>query len=330
MTERARPTAIALGSAHVDLIASASRLPGPGESVLGDGFAMAPGGKAANQAAQFARCGGRARLLARLGADDFGAFLERALADAGVDLSLVSRDPARATGASTVFAAAAADASLIAPGAAAALSAADVETAADALRGADALLLQLETPPEVSARAAEIASEAGAAVVLNPAPAPAKWDALPEALRRAPSALVVNRVEAARILGDEPVADRERALVLADFTLMDDALRLKERTGARLVIATAGAAGAVAVSDDEAVKTPAFRAEVADAVGAGDAFLGAFLASWLGGGALADALRRASAAAAIAVARPSAFYAQPDAAEIDAFLAARAGGVQPD
>ena len=133
MPERRPPRFVALGSVHMDLIATAERLPAPGESVTGGTFAMAPGGKAGNQACQLALAGADTAIVTRLGDDAFGAQLTAALEARGVDTSHVSIDKEAATGASTVLAAEGDYASIIAPGAAGRLSHEDVERARAAI-----------------------------------------------------------------------------------------------------------------------------------------------------------------------------------------------------
>ena len=49
---------IVVGSVNVDLVATADRLPAPGETVTGGRFARHHGGKGGNQAVAAARLGG--------------------------------------------------------------------------------------------------------------------------------------------------------------------------------------------------------------------------------------------------------------------------------
>ncbi|MCB1500381.1 MAG: ribokinase [Bauldia sp.] len=313
MPDERAPRVVVLGSVHMDLIATAARLPGRGESVTGGTFAMAPGGKAGNQACQCALAGAETRILTRFGDDAFGRELTSALAARGVDVSLVAVDPEAATGASTVLAGEGDYQSIIAPGAAGRLSTEDIARAAPAIGAADALILQLEIDPAISAEAAAVAAAAGRLVVLNASPAPEGWDALPEALRRSTGMLVVNRVEAGRLLGGAPAAgETHLARLLAD------------RTGVRRVIVTEGSGGVSGCFDDETVRQPAFPAAVVDTVGAGDAFLGTTVVALLEGRAFAEALRRGAAAGCLAVSRGGVYDALPDRAAVDAFLAARA------
>ena len=117
-----------LGSVHMDLIATAKRLPGRGESVVGEGFTTSPGGKAGNQACQLVKCGTDAFILTRLGDDAFGRQLFEHLTSRGVDPSLITVDASQPTGASTVFVAEGDYSSIIVSGAAGRLTAADIES----------------------------------------------------------------------------------------------------------------------------------------------------------------------------------------------------------
>jgi ribokinase len=308
MADRRRPRVVVLGSVHMDLIATAGRLPGRGESVSGGTFAMAPGGKAGNQACQCALAGAETAIVTRLGDDAFGRELLAALAGRGVDGSLVALDPEAPTGASTVLAAEGDYQSIIAPGAAGRLSVDDIERARPAIEAADALILQLEIAPEISAHAVVIAAAAGRRVVLNASPAPEGWEAIPAALREAATMLVVNRVEAGR-LGAAGAAPEAVASDLA------------ARIGAGIVVVTLGREGVAGVAGGEVVRQPAFPAVVVDTVGAGDAFLGTSVVALLEGRPLAEALRRGAAAGAMAVSRRGVYDALPGREALDAFLA---------
>jgi ribokinase len=309
MPEGRAPRIVVLGSIHMDLIATAARLPGRGESVSGGTFAMAPGGKAGNQACQCALAGAATTIITRLGNDAFGRELREALTGRGVDTSLVAVDPDAPTGASTVFAAEGDYTSIIVPGAAGRISVEDIERARPAIEAADALILQLEVPAETSALAAEIAAAARRMVVLNASPAAGGWATIPESLRRAATVLVVNRVEAGRLAGAS-VADADSF-----------AAEVAAETGVATVLLTLGAEGVVGHAKGETVRQPAFTAEVVDTVGAGDAFLGTAVVALLRGRPLADALRRGAAAGAIAVSRRGVYEALPSGEQVDAFLA---------
>lgn len=305
------PTVVVVGSLHMDLIASAERLPAAGESVHGDSFVMQPGGKAGNQAVAVARAGGRAVLLTRLGNDTFGHVLRDAASAEGVDMSHVATDPSEPTGVSTVFTVHGGDyASIIVPASATRLSAADLDHASEAFKEAGALILQLEIPVLTSALAAERARISGATVLLNAAPIPAGPASIPESLWAATDIIVANGIEAAALL-ERPLSHDPR----------HDALTLRERFGLEGAVITLGSAGVVASTATATVHVDAIPVKVIDTVGAGDAFLGSVATQIAQGVGLVESLPRAVAAGALAVTRSGAQAAIPTVAELDAFIA---------
>ena len=311
-TSDGRPRIVVLGGAHIDLIATASRTPEAGESILGDSFSIAPGGKAARQAAQMARCGANVKLVSRLGGDHFGRLLRDALTTTGVDLLLTGTDQSLATGASAIFATGGDYASITVPAAANRLSPRDVERARDAIEAASALVLQLEINPETSATAAQIAEAAGCPVILNASPSPEAWPTLPERLRASVDTLIVNKQEAERLAGGGGVD-----------------VEFVKHSGVRTAVVTLGSKGALVFENGAMHVVPAFPTAAVDRTGAGDAFLGAFVAARLFGAPTPDAILRGAAAGAITVSQRGAFEALPLGEEIEAFLETASAAPQP-
>lgn len=298
----------------MDLIASAGRLPAPGESVTGSAFSMAPGGKGGNQACQLALCGVATHLITRLGEDLFGGRLRQALADKGVLTDFVFADPGAATGASTVLAGSGDYLSIIVPGAAGRLSREDVDRARPALEACDALVFQLELTVPVSLHAAELARALGKCVILNASPMPDDQESVLRDLLPVVDILVVNRVELAHLSGED-VGGFEQAARATE--------RIRAHHGIATVVATLGAVGSVAAHGGTTIERPGFPVEVVDTVGAGDAFLGAFVASSVRGEPIGAAMRAGAAAGALAVGRAGAYDALPSRDEIERFLADR-------
>ena len=166
------PAIVVLGGINMDLIGTAPRLPSPGETVMGEGFYTAPGGKGANQAVAAARMGASVRMVGRVGRDTFGAGLLDNLRACGVDVSGVMEDAEAASGVAMILL----DASrqnriVVIGGANMRCDDAQVDAVASALEGADALMLQCEIPPATSLKAARIAREMGVRVVWDLSPA---------------------------------------------------------------------------------------------------------------------------------------------------------------
>ncbi len=285
------------GSANLDFVVRASHIPAPGETVLGHDFKTFPGGKGANQAVACARAGGAStHMLLGLGNDPYALPLEASLRSAGVLLHIL-RAPGQPTG--TAFICVSDDgenAITVAPGANHALRPEHWPT----LVGLTHLLLQLETPLDSVTAYAQAARAQGSKVVLNAAPA----QPLPHELIDAVDILIVNEVELSLL------ADPEGSIA-----------QQLQRLTVPCVIVTLGQRGCLAWSDGALLLQPAFPVTPVDSTGAGDTFCGTLVAALSQQMELGEALRRASAAAALACTRMGAQSSIPERAEVDALLA---------
>ncbi len=284
------------GSANLDFVVRVPHVPAPGETVMGGSLQTFPGGKGANQAVACARAGGaRTAMLLALGSDTQAAPIEASLHAAGVVTHIV-RSATEPTGTAFISLADNAENSIIvAPGANATLSAAHLPS----LQGVSHLLLQLEVRVSTVAAFARRARQAGTAVVLNAAPALP----LPPDLLADVDLLIVNEGELAAIAGEAG-------------SVAEQLSRLTVPT----VIVTLGARGCCARSADAWLLQGAFAVKAVDTTAAGDTFCGALVAALGLGAALPAALRRASAAAALACTRLGAQPSIPARAEVDALL----------
>ncbi|KAF1685851.1 ribokinase [Pseudoxanthomonas broegbernensis] len=298
MSQASSPTVLVAGSANLDFVVRAPRIPAPGETVLGGGFRTYPGGKGANQAVACARAGGvRTRMLVAMGQDAHAVPLLGSLQAAGVETELLKRDGAATGVAFVCLSEDGENAITVAPGANMTLSAADLPS----LDGVACLLLQLESPLEAVTAWARRARAAGVKVVLNAAPA----CRLPEELLDAVDVLVVNEGELAAVAG---IADPGRALAALAVPM---------------VVVTLGGAGAVARRrDGRRWMQPAYDVVPVDTTGAGDTFCGALCAALARGADAGDAMREAAAAAALACTRAGAQTGVPARAEVLALVAA--------
>jgi ribokinase len=297
-----------VGSLNMDLIARTSRFPQPGETIIGDEFHTAPGGKGANQAVAAARLGAQVSMVGRVGRDAFAESLLDNLAAAGVDYTFVVHDPQAATGVALIAVDDAGQNSIIvASGANVRLSPADVDGAEAAIAGADALLLQLESPLETVTRAAEVARAHGVPVILNPAPA----RSLPGALLALVDVLIPNESETALLTG-LPVGDPAEAEAAAA------ALRT---LGVGTVILTLGERGALLAREDGAEYFPAFEVTPVDTTAAGDAFVGGFAVALAEGRSLAEAVQWGNGAGALATTKLGAQPSLPTRQDLEGLLA---------
>ncbi|WP_196807314.1 ribokinase [Candidatus Solirubrobacter pratensis] len=273
---------VVVGSVNADLVVAVEALPAAGETVAGGRFARWGGGKGANQAVAAARLGAEVAFVGAVGRDEFGDDALRQLEAEGIDVSAVARVDAPTGVALIVVDAAGENQIAVASGANAEVTRAIVGAALERLLATrtGVVLLGHEIPAEAVAAGAEAAAAAGWRVILNPAPA----RALDDRVLAARPILTPNASEAARLTGED---DPERA-----------ARALRERTGAPVLV-TLGAAGALLLDGDAAVRIPAPAVRVVDTTGAGDTVNGALAAELAAGRPLEDAVRFALAAAAL-------------------------------
>jgi ribokinase len=291
------------GSANMDLVAYVPEAPRRGETVTGHRFRTVPGGKGANQAIAAARAGAEVAFLGAVGDDGFGAEMRATLSEAGVDVRGLRQVAGPSGIAHIVVEDGGGNSIIVVPGANGTVtgpSGADLAVIA----ASRVLLLQLELPLEAVVAAAQAAHVSGVPVILTPAPA----RPLPDELLDAVTMIVPNEHEAAAITG---VTGADAAL---------DALleRVEE------AVITLGSQGALYGSRaGERLRVPAVTVKAVDTTAAGDTFVGALAVARAERAAMADALRFASAAAALSVQREGATTSMPTRAEIEDALQGR-------
>ncbi len=303
---------IVVGSANIDVIAQVDRLPLPGETVLGRHIAQRPGGKGANQAVAASRLGADTTMFAAVGHDAFGDAVLTALRAQGVGAH-VARVAHAATGIAMVTVAANGENSIVvASGANHQLDPAAVDGELAAVCGpGDVLVLQLEIPIGTCLAAARTARRRGASVVLNAAPPPPPGNLVFVDLLRHVDVLILNESES------EELARYARIRADEGWARLADGLR---RLGPATVVITLGGQGAVAASERGMHRQCAYRVDVVDTTGAGDAFCGAFAVACAQGHDLAEALRRGCAAGALATTALGAQSALPGESDLDRLL----------
>ena len=302
-----KPKIVVLGGINMDVVANVQRMPEPGETVHGEGFFMAGGGKGANQAVAAARLGAEVRMVGRVGDDDFGRTLLNALRSEGIDVSGVAPDPSNGTGVAVIMVDASGQ-NCIAEiyGANRASDETQLEAAKRAMADADALMLQLETPPDVSLEAARYAKSIGLRVVWDPAPAaemPSEGFAVADFLT--PNETEVESLTGIRVDDEDSAREAAEALVAK---------------GVSAAVITLGERGVYAATAKESYFVPAFDVDVVDSVAAGDAFAAGLAVAISEGFGLEDALKFGAASGGLAVTKPGARDAMPYRAEVEALI----------
>ena len=294
---------VVLGSTNTDMVITGKKLPVPGETISGGKFLMNPGGKGANQAVAVARLfaeKGACTFIAKVGDDLFGRETAARMKKDGIKSRLiVDKDEPSGT-ALILVDSKGQNVISVALGANGTLSPKDVEQYAKDIKGASALLMQLETPIDTVVWAAKAAHEAGVPVILNPAPA----QKLPKELYALLDWITPNETEAELLTGVK-VVDAESAAKAAEV--------LKKR-GVGHVVITMGKKGAFC--GDCGKIFPVRKVKTVDCVAAGDTFNGAFVVALVEGKSCKDAIRFAQEASTIAVTRPGAQSSVPFRNEI--------------
>ena len=298
---------VVCGSLNMDVIVQSARRPATGETLLGATVSFLPGGKGLNQAVAAARLGVPTAMIGAVGNDAFANSLRGFLADSDIDSSGVREIDGPATGVAIIQVATKDNAITVASGANLHFSRRMVrqEPQAD-----EVWVAQFETPLAETQAILRRARAAGARTVLNLAP----FLALPDNLLKQVDVAVLNEIE----LAQATRAALRRTSALRQVVAACHKVRAK---GARTVVATLGARGAVVVTADGDATVPAFKAKVVDTTGAGDCFVGALAACMAKGATPVDAARYASAAASCSVERLGAAPSMPTAREVSARLA---------
>jgi len=293
-----------IGSSNTDMVIKTSKLPLPGETILGGDFLMNPGGKGANQAVAAARLNGNVALIAKTGEDLFGLQAKKLFQSEKLETKYLLSDPDSPSGIALITVDDQGENCIVvAPGANARLTPEDIVNAGEAILEAEIVLMQLEIPLETVVCAATMAFESGKKVILNPAPA----QPLPDALLKKLYLITPNETEAELLTG----------IPVTDLPSAEKAARALLEKGVQTVVITLGSKGALLVTDSQCQLIPAFHVEPVDTTAAGDCFNGALAVAIAEGVGLENAITFASKAASISVTRMGAQASAPYRNEIE-------------
>ena len=301
---------LVVGDANPDLVLGGDVVPrfGQVEQLLSSAD-LVLGGSAAIVAAGAARLGLRTALAARVGTDAFADLVLAAVADRGVDVRAVRRDPEVPTGLTVVLSAPHDRAILTLPGAIPGLRAEHVDdvllSSTRHLHIAGWFLMPDLVPAtgDLFRRARAMGATTSLDTNWDPS---GEWTGVLELLA-VTDVFLPNLAELLAVTGQDPAA-------------VEAAATLVRGQGALLAV-KAGAAGAIGWDDSGRHTAPVLPVEVVDTTGAGDSFVAGFLAGWLGGRPFAEALRWAAAAGSLSTRSAGGTAAQADQHELLAALA---------
>ena len=296
---------VILGVFVADTAYRAARMPKMGETIMGNSFALGPGGKGSNQSVASARMGAETHIISKLGKDDFAKLALDTWEQAGV-IPHVKQVRGSYTGAAYIFIedSTGDNAIIIAPGAAALIGVADINSHTKLIESADVFVTQLEQPMLAAMRGLEIAREAGVTTLLNPAPAAS----LPDGMLALCDYITPNETECEALTG---IAVRTQV----EAGLACEALR---DLGVGTPIITMGDQGAFLYGHG---LVPAVTVgTVIETTGAGDAFNGGFAAALSEGLSTLEAVRYGCATAGISVTKSGTAPSMPNRDAVDSLI----------
>jgi ribokinase len=298
-----KPSILVIGSSNTDMVIKASRLPAPGETILGGTFLMNPGGKGANQAVAAARLGGVVTFICKTGNDIFGKRSIQLFKEEGIDTAYIFEDPQQPSGVALITVDDNAENCIVvASGANAHLTAHDLMLVTHCINEAAIILMQLEIPVETVTYVASAAAALNKIFILNPAPV----CSLNDELLKYVSIITPNETEASMLTGIK-VTDEASAEKAAEY------LHAK---GIATVIITLGSKGALVLHEDECTHVHVPVVEALDTTAAGDVFNGALAVALSENKTMPAAVEYACKAATVSVTRMGAQASAPYRSEL--------------
>lgn len=303
-----KPRILVIGSSNTDMIIQVPHSVGPGETLLGSGFTMVPGGKGANQAIASARAGGEVIFVSCVGEDVFGRNTLNALHKESIDTTYVKIINEVPTGVAIIQIDVKGENSMcVAPGANNQLHPEDILHAEKAMEKADMVLIQLEIPLKTVETAIMLAKKHQKQVILNPAPVhPFHASQLPAGILINTHIITPNLSEAAWLADMDPSTSNYSELFG----------RLKKLFGGTIII-TLGGNGAACMHHSEVKHFPAEKVNVIDTTAAGDTFNGFLTVALAKGNTLDSAINLAMKAASLSVTRLGAQSSIPFLKEVE-------------
>ncbi len=277
-----------IGSSNTDMVIKSSKLPAPGETILGGEFLMNPGGKGANQAVAAARLGGNVTFITKTGNDIFGKQAIKLFEKEGINSEFIATDQDHPSGVALIMVDDHGENCIsVALGSNGTLNSRDIDNVKDQIKSSSMVLMQLEIPLSTVEYVAEIANAEGVKVVLNPAPA----QELSAELLKTIYMLTPNETEAELLSGVE----------VHDESSASKAAGIIKSKGVKNVIITMGSSGAFVSTTSEEFMVSAPIVQAVDTTAAGDTFSGALVVALAENKSMADAVNFANKAASISV-----------------------------
>ena len=292
---------IVIGSLNMDMVMRTSRMPDAGETIVGEGFFLSPGGKGANQAVACAKMGADTWLIGKVGDDLFGRSLLENLRNYGVSTKYVKIEPNVTTGVAAITVCQGNNRIILDGGANRHVTPSYIQSFRNELLSAAAVMLQLEIPTETVRETIRLV-KGKVPIFLNPAPALPLEDSLLQGI----DYFTPNEIEC-------------RAYTNVDIRNVDDAfaaLDILRARGIRFPLITLGEKGVVYYNGNRNVYKEGRNVQAVDTTAAGDTFSGTLAAMIAAGRSIDDAVDIAQRASAISVTRFGAQQSIPALSEV--------------
>ncbi|NOV03827.1 ribokinase [Paenibacillus sp. LMG 31457] len=298
---------IVVGSMNMDIVNHVLKRPLPGETIKSLKTDYNPGGKGANQAVAAAQAGAQVIFIGAVGNDPFASQLLSAISGSGVQSNFIIHKDGNTGVASITVDASGENHIILSEGANGLLTVNDIQDSLDVFDTADIVMLQNEINWDTTRYVMEESYKRGISVYFNPAPALQ----IPSDVLHFIDVLILNETEAESVTGI-PISN-DYGAVQASVKLING--------GVGNVVLTLGNKGSMFTdSSCNVMYVPSFDVQAVDTTAAGDTFIGALAASTGSKDISEEALRFASAAAAIKITRKGALGGIPNKSEIEAFL----------
>ena len=291
------PKIAVIGSCNIDVTVEADKRPLAGETIMGNNLIVSPGGKGANQAVAAARLGAEVIMVGCIGKDTYGTMVIDSLKANKIDTTYVSSLDNCNTGTAHITLAEGDNSIIVIKGANDLVSPAQVDSAWDAIKSCDMVMLQHEIPLKTIDYIINKCAKENIKVLLNPAPVqgiPKDW---------------IDKIT--YVTPNE----HEAAALCPGMTPEEILLSHEEH-----FIMTQGKAGVSYAKDGKVITLPAFVAKATDTTGAGDTFNGAFAVAICSGKSLDEAIYFANAAAALSVQKLGAQGGMPYLKDVERML----------
>ncbi|MBC7568954.1 MAG: ribokinase [Spirosoma sp.] len=302
-----RTSVFVVGSFIMGLTIRVSRPPAAGETLMGYGFDLGPGGKGINMAIALKRAGAQVDLMLCIGQDLFGQQAMAVLKQENLSTQYVHQSTDQPTGCGFVTLLPSGENSIVINSGANLCMTPDLLVQAEAaIKASSVLICQLEVTPDVAEVSMVMGKKHGCMTILNPAPA----QPLSACTLSHVDVLTPNETEAKILLGLPPDAD------VPTETLIGQLLKL----GPKAVVLTQGKHGALIATDAgiQHIFSPVI--DLADSTGAGDAFNGNMARELAQGKSLREAVERAVYAGAFCAGTLGVINGLPTTTELDKFI----------